>query len=92
MKTWRLVLFLLALACVMITGCGSADDDSPPPLPACDTLRAVFFVQECNDGKSAQCRLFASAPAGSMATGCTVAVIDSVSGAAKELECLEACK
>jgi hypothetical protein len=83
---------ILGLGALLVAGCGTTDDMTTAPLPACDTLRAVFFVQRCNLSDKAECRLYASAPAGSMGTGCTVPVVDASSGAVTLLECEESCK
>jgi hypothetical protein len=89
MNTVKLVIGIVVL---LVAGCGAADDMTTAPLPACDTLRAVFFVQRCNLSSQAECRLYASSPAGSMATGCTVPVVDASSGAVTLLECQESCR
>jgi hypothetical protein len=83
---------ILGLGALLVVGCGTVDDMTDPPLPACDTQRAVFFVQRCNLSDKAECRLYAAAPAGSKATGCTVPIIDATSGAVTLLECLESCQ
>jgi hypothetical protein len=93
-NSWYVIGIALVMLAVMVTGCGAADDNTPPPAPACDTLRSVFVVKLCSEtdpgSTLAQCKLFASAPAGAAATGCSVTAI-GVPGGPASYDCVAVC-
>jgi hypothetical protein len=82
----KLIHALAIVATILVSGCDSQPVEA---LPACDTLRAVFFVSRC-DASHARCDLRPTAPTGSMASGCALTVI-AQPGGPEQVECVEAC-
>jgi hypothetical protein len=85
MDTMRYILMTAALA-GLFAGC---DTQPVETLPACDTLRTVFFVSRC-DATHARCALQSTAPPGSEPAGCALTII-AVPGGPEQVECVPAC-
>jgi hypothetical protein len=73
-------------ASIIVAGCDSQPVEA---LPACDTLRVVYFIARC-DSSHVRCGLLSTAPAGATASGCELTVV-AQPGGPERVECVESC-